>query len=209
MTFKTTKYGDLTNKKYSSNFYIHNLELTSLEGSPKEVIGDFICKKNRLTSLEGSPEIIKGDFNYSYNNLINLKGSPRYIEGDFDLRDNNLTSLIGCPKDILENFYININELKSLKHCPKEIRGIFDCSSNNLTSLEYRPKLSQTFACRNNPELKNVKEQIIKYGIKAERYITDIGDFKFSFIKEEFEEYNKKLKIVNKNLLEKDYGLGI
>ena len=35
MTFKTTKYGDLTNKKYASNFYIHNLELTSLKGSPE------------------------------------------------------------------------------------------------------------------------------------------------------------------------------
>ena len=62
------------------------------------------------------------------------------------------------------------NNLKNLEHCSKQINGYFNC--------------------KNNPELKNIKEQIIKYQIKAEKYLTDEGDFDFETIKKEF--FNKK-----------------
>ncbi len=38
----------------------HTNKLTSLEGAPKEVGGDFVCSKNKLTSLEGAPKEVGG-----------------------------------------------------------------------------------------------------------------------------------------------------
>ena len=37
-------------------------KLTSLEGSPKNVLGYFICSYNKLTSLEGAPSSVGEDF---------------------------------------------------------------------------------------------------------------------------------------------------
>jgi hypothetical protein len=41
--------------------------LTSLEGAPKEVGGNFYCPNNQLTSLEGAPKEVGGSF-WCYNN---------------------------------------------------------------------------------------------------------------------------------------------
>ncbi len=87
-------------------------------------------------------------------------------------------------------------------------------------------KIGFYFNCKNNPELRNIKQQIIKYQIKAKKYYTDESDFNFEDIKEEFEKYSEYLlkkeqlkenklketlniknnkKIINKN----DFGLSI
>ena len=52
-------------------------QLTSLEGSPREVGGDFHCYRNQLTSLEGSPREVGGDFHCSNNQLESLEGSTK------------------------------------------------------------------------------------------------------------------------------------
>ena len=121
-----------------------------------------------------------------------------------DTKNGDLTNKI-YDSDI----YVSNEVLNSLEGCPTKINGFFNCSHNLLTSLEYRPKLSQTFACRNNPELKNVKEQIIKYQIKSFIYHTDEGDFNFGDIRNEFEEFENKSKNLTKDIRNKDYGLSI
>ena len=79
------------------------------------------------------------------------------------------------------SFGINVNQsrIKSLYGSPKEVDGgYFSCDNNLLTSLEYAPtKISGGFYCRNNPHLKNIKEQLVKYKIIADFYKTDEGDF--------------------------------
>ena len=56
--------------KVTGNFYCHNNQLTSLEGGPKEVGGDFDChSNNQLTSLEYAPEKLSGKF-YCENNPL-------------------------------------------------------------------------------------------------------------------------------------------
>ncbi len=96
---------------------------------------------------------------------------------------------------------------------PKIIDGDFDCSNNLLKDLKYCPKIIKGhFHFNGNPDLKNVKEQIIKYQIKSEYYITDEDNFYFKDIKEEFEKHNllglENTKIFNK-IKENNYGLSI
>ena len=95
--------------------------------------------------------------------------------------------------------YCQNNNLISLKGIQEKINGNFDCSRNKLSSLENCPKeIKDVLHCKLNPYLKNVKEQIIQYQIKAKKYRTDEGDFTFEDIKKEFLEYKKQKQIQKK-----------
>lgn len=39
-----------------------NITVTSLQGCPQSVGGDFGCNHNQLTSLQGAPQSVGGDF---------------------------------------------------------------------------------------------------------------------------------------------------
>ena len=158
----------------SGYFLCKENQLTSLEGSPKEVGGNFNCSyNNQLISLEGSPESVGGDFNCSYSNqltsldgsprsvgvnfwcnnnqLTSLEGCPEIVSGEFSCSYNKLTSLEGCPERVGGEFYCVHNQLTSLKGCSKNIGGNFYCSNNQLTSLEGCPRsVGDYFDCRNN-----------------------------------------------------------
>ena len=166
--------GKLTVKfnKVSGAFICINLNLTSLDGCPKEVgemfncadnklaslkgcpekVGTFfICSNNNLTSLEGCPKEIKGWFNCQKNKLSSLKGCPEKIGGNFNCSGNKLTSLEGAPAKVGGNFNCSDNKLTSLKGAPKKVGGSFDCYYNQLTSLEGCPKeVGRDFDCSGN-----------------------------------------------------------
>jgi len=82
------------------DFNISTQELTSLKGSPNEVGGNFNCTASSLTSLEGGPVKVGGDFDCSYNQLTSLKGSPSVVGGDFNCIWNPLKSLEGAPENL-------------------------------------------------------------------------------------------------------------
>ncbi len=112
-----------------------------------------------------------------------------------DVENKNLTSLEGCPDKATSVFTCSFNNLVDLKGRPKKIGVNFSCKNNKLISLEGAPKeIKNIFNCTNNPKLKNIKEQIIKYGIAAKSYVTDEGIFSFEDIKEEFNEHYKELR---------------
>ena len=115
MKFKDTKYGDLTGQTYDGVIDVSTLQLTSLEGAPEIVEGDFYCSFNNLTSLKGAPEIVEGYFYCSYNKLTSLKGCPEIVKGDFNCNSNKLTSLKGGTKIV---------------------EGVFNCSHNPLSQSE-------------------------------------------------------------------------
>lgn len=76
-------------------------QLTSLEGSPSVVNGDFSCQGNKLTNLKGAPEKVYGNFNCVENfKLASLEGAPKKILGDFDCYSTDLTSLKDIHKHI-------------------------------------------------------------------------------------------------------------
>ena len=149
-----------------------------------------------------------GNYNCSYKSLETLKSLKikEQIEGEFNCLGNYLETLEGSPKTVKGNFYCQNNNLKSLKGSPKEIDGDFDCSGNKLSSLEYCTKIIKgDFYClNNNPELINIKDQIIKYQIKATIYYTNDDDISFEEIKEEFEKYGNYLLKEKEKKLDKE-----
>ncbi len=194
MNIKETKYGDLSSKKiHNRNIELEFSGLTSLKGLPKEISGSLYIRSNLLTTLKFCSDRVLGNIDCSGNQLKTLKGSPKIIYKSFDCSENKLTSL---------------------KYSPEKVEEDFDCECNNIETLEYCPKKIGAFLkCKNNPKLKNIKEQIIKYQIEARRYWTDEGTIYFKDIKKEFEEFGKKLlkqqkkQEINKKSI--DYGFSI
>jgi transcription elongation factor Elf1 len=85
------------------NFDIAYSVITSLEGSPEFVGGNFECNScDSLKSLEGAPKEVGGDFNCSWcESLTSLEGAPKEVGRDFDCSHcKSLTSLKGAPKEV-------------------------------------------------------------------------------------------------------------
>ena len=92
-------------------------QLTSLEGCPQLIRGDFNCENNKLTSLVGSPRRIEGEF-YGNNagKLESLEGCPRYVVSDFYIKNCGLTNLHNIHKHIDyigDTLYVTLNPIKS------------------------------------------------------------------------------------------------
>jgi hypothetical protein len=70
------------------------------------VTGNFLCWENNLTTLEGSPREVIGGFSCGFNQLTTLEGSPREVGKNFYCSNNKqLTSLVGAPELIEGKFY--------------------------------------------------------------------------------------------------------
>ena len=117
------------------NLNISGKGLTSLPDLSKVTIeGYFDC--SHMTSLEGSPRIVQGDFRCNENQLTSLKGATSEIPfGSFYCANNKLTSLEGAPKRVRRIFDCAYNELENLDGMPKVIGERFDCSYNKLVSI--------------------------------------------------------------------------
>ena len=132
---------------------LNNLKLTSLPLKFSIVIGDFYCHSNQLTSLEGSPREVGVRFYCQFNQLTTLEGGPIEVRGDFSCSNNQLTSLEGSPREVGGNFdCYNNNQLTSLKGSPREVGGYFDCRNSKLNTLEGGPReVGGRFTCSYNP----------------------------------------------------------
>ena len=110
--------------------------LTSLDGAPEKVVGNFYCYEcEDLTSLYGAPRYVNGDFNCIHcEKLHSLEGAPMLVGGDFDCsRCPNLTSLHGSPREVGGDFNCyECGKLTSLMGSPREVGGDFNCSSTNI-----------------------------------------------------------------------------
>lgn len=97
-------------------FFASASGLTSLEGSPTAVDGNFYCDRNMLRSLKGGPKFVNGDFYCNQNNIIYLKDAPQSIDGNFICENNLLPSLRDIHKSIkfIEGFAnFEFNPIKS------------------------------------------------------------------------------------------------
>jgi hypothetical protein len=97
--------------KVTGYFFCYRNQLTTLEGSPREVGGGFYCDNNQLTALEGSPREVGGDFYCHRNQLTTLEGGPREVGGDFYCSNNQLTTLEGAPREVGGDFYCSDNPI--------------------------------------------------------------------------------------------------
>ena len=105
-------------------------DISSLEGCPEVINGDFWLGKNRLTSLKGCAVQVEGTFSCSENKLVNLIGGPKKIKNDYVANANLLTSLEGVCPDIPMRGYFSNNRLTSLQNIHKQIKY---CQKLNFT----------------------------------------------------------------------------
>ena len=126
------------------------------DGSELEV-NNLECNNTTLTSLEGLPESVAGNFScYKNPELTSLVGAPQTVHGGFSCGNNEkLTSLVGAPESVRYCDFQNNPKLPSLLGSPQIIHTYFNCANNpNLESLEGAPKtVGSWFWCSNNPKL--------------------------------------------------------
>ena len=63
------------------------IRLETLEGSPKYVGGNFLCKSLRFDSLEGAPEVIEGEFvsdQFTDNEYRTFAKKRKYVDDKLD-----------------------------------------------------------------------------------------------------------------------------
>jgi len=162
---------------------------------PDIINGDFNCDEINLTTLEGGPKEVKGNFNCDFNKLTNLKYLP-LIGESISCEGNQLTSLEGCPSKINGDLYCNNNQLTSLKGGPDYIDGNFVCVNNKLKSLEFCPSIEfdydYTFDSYLKTELKYIQSKhinvdnywlgLLQYMIKKDKPLDKIKGWPEGFL---------------------------
>lgn len=98
----------------TSDFYCNENFLTSLKGSPREVIGSFYCNDNQLKDLTGSPNSIHSSFYCDNNQITSLKGISKHIGGVLYAQSNPIKELniMELPFSISEPLYFAHADIK-------------------------------------------------------------------------------------------------
>ena len=116
-------------KNWPGNLILENFQLTSLDGSPEEIKGDFSCGHNALTNFIGGPKIVNGTFLANNNKLTSLQCAPNGVGYNFFCRDNpTLVSFEGAPKFIGRSASFancGFTSLRNVHKHFKEINGFF------------------------------------------------------------------------------------
>ena len=124
--FKGVRFGTITH-----HFRCSNNQLTTLQGAPYKVGGDFSCQKNLLTSLEGAPEVIEGIFDCRKNLLTSLEGAPRSVGWYLDFEDNPVS------EQILDKIF---SAMKGGKSYPSTLESLWPEIPLGDKALLYRPE---------------------------------------------------------------------
>ena len=199
-TFEDYNSGISLAGKKTGGFRIAGLKLTSLFGGPDIVQGECNIDRNDLTSLEYGPTKVTGDFTCRMNDLESLKFGPRAVGGEYNCSTNPITSLEGAPSTC-RSFNCSNTDITSLEFSPIKILDTFSADNTSIDSLEYAPtQAGRIFSVMGCTKLKNIKEQIIKFQIKADKYFTDEGNFTFSTIEEEFNKVNMSKRITRPSM---------
>lgn len=128
-------------KVIGGSMIIQTHSITTLEGCPNYVEGNFYCSRSYITDLNGSPQVVGGDFVIPSNrHLISLQGGPKFVGGLYDVTSCKLTSLVGAPEEV-QKFVCSDNQLTDLVGSPVSVTADFKCTYNSkLTSLKGCPR---------------------------------------------------------------------
>lgn len=98
--------------------------LTKLpDNLPKILNGDFVCSKNDITSLEGSPEEIIGDFVFEGNPELKINEVIKYIlKTDNHIKNGRIYYIKSVYSYVVFDF---LNEFKDKKDNHERIKIIF------------------------------------------------------------------------------------
>jgi hypothetical protein len=115
------------------------------------VKGDFNVSHNKLKTLQGSPKEVYGHFICEYNELTNLEGVTPKLHV-LQCRENKLTTLEGIG-DVSEKLDCSHNELTHLNFIPKNIESL-SCYNNRLESFPLENLIvDKSINIQNNPLL--------------------------------------------------------
>lgn len=128
-----------------------------------EVTGTFDISDNVLTSLEGCPKIVGGDFLAYKNELVSLKGGPKEVGKNFIVLKNNIRSLVHSPTIVVDDYICSNNPLTNLE-------GLISVGGSVFTSVEIPTVQSHEFSYHSLITYKYPGESIIEYLDKE--YIT-------------------------------------
>ena len=112
---RTKKYNEWLREGFefkpdsSGNYLYSEHDLTTLEGAPESVGGDFYCDSNMLTTLKGAPEKIVG--NFSCDEFIidrgkwGIEGWLEVLEKGTDKAKSLILTLLS--DDLLDKFILD------------------------------------------------------------------------------------------------------
>lgn len=100
----------------------------------EHVMGSWWVKNIGLETLGGSPKIVGGSFECSENDLVTLVGGPRFVGKSYWCEKNKLRTLDGAPKRVGESFFCEHNELVSLGGSLREVGERVYCGKNKFAA---------------------------------------------------------------------------
>ena len=100
--------------KVIGNFDCSENNLTSLVGSPIQVLGDyFSCDNNQLKSLKGCTRELSAFYCFT-NKLSTLKGGPTKVSSDYNCVDNNIFDFNGFPNPFYGESFFRDNPIDEI-----------------------------------------------------------------------------------------------
>ncbi len=147
---------DLTGVIVNGGYYIFNVPMKNMYGTPKYVGGNFFCGNNGLETLEGATPDIGGGFNCKDNDLKDLRHGPKNVGADYIVENNKLETMEGAPENLTGVFNTVGNPgIRDFEHAPKTFRelrtdhGVFaswdDVPTDLLQSAEKVLRLAHEF----------------------------------------------------------------
>lgn len=159
------------------NLILSNNNLSTLEGCPEVVLGDFFVNKNPTPLLllgfpkQVGTDKIDSNIDLSHSRISGLKYLPRATNGSLILTNCGLDSLEDCPQTIGRDFEIVSNVLlNTLQGGPTSVGGTMRCNDCALTDFIHAPI---------NPDFGGIiLPDSIYLAVHAFRYVSSWAGFK-------------------------------
>jgi hypothetical protein len=122
------------------NLNLSHNNLSTLEGCPKKVYGDFELVYNGANLLLlGFPQKVDGNINLENTSIKGLKYLPRNVK-NLTMINCHIDNLDGCPEVINGNLDLTLNvNLKSLENGPSHVSGFLKCFLTDIENFIYAP----------------------------------------------------------------------
>ena len=94
------------------------------------------CSEQFITSLEGAPTVVSGEFDCNTNLLKSLKGCPEHV-GFLYADSNQIDSIEGLPKTVKTYISLDHNKITNLHNIHKMVKkmnGVIYLRDNPITS---------------------------------------------------------------------------
>lgn len=146
--------------------------------------GDFSCSTATITSLQGAPLYVKGDFScMGCPNLTSMVGSPRRVDGSANFVDSPVVSLEGVPEHIGKQLGLHDTSIYNLHGIDKLVKYMrfFSCNDgtsqvlgllliNGLIRVQVGPKAVDDILTKylGTGDILSAQDELIDAGLKAQ-----------------------------------------